>query len=176
MTKAGLTWWKSNDSGVASLLPGIFPEPDKDPVIQIASMVQRQGETEPFIRTVFTLQSCASIVGSQILCFTQETKLLQVYTCTLKAVKCIHSLIWFLCFLSSHIFFVLCLYEQSWAEFLRTVDPDIITGYNIQNFDFPYLLNRAAALKVRWSFIYFSPLTKPEIFWKDEASTCILTI
>lgn len=112
-------------------------------------MVQRQGETEPFIRTVFTLQSCASIVGSQILCFTQETKLLQVYTCTLKAVKCIHSSIWFLCFLSSHIFFVLCLYEQSWAEFLRTVDPDIITGYNIQNFDFPYLLNRAAALKVR---------------------------
>lgn len=76
----------------------------------------------------------------------------------------------------SYFFFVLCLYEQSWAEFLRTVDPDIITGYNIQNFDFPYLLNRAAALKVRWSFIYFSPLTKPEIFLKDEASTCILTI
>lgn len=49
-------------------------------MIQIASMVQRQGETEPFIRTVFTLQSCASIVGSQILCFTQEKQLLQVYT------------------------------------------------------------------------------------------------
>ncbi|KAM6904983.1 DNA polymerase delta catalytic subunit [Xenentodon cancila] len=94
---------------------GIFPEPDKDPVIQIASMVQRQGETEPFIRTVFTLQSCASIVGSQILCFTQEKQLL-----------------------------------QSWAEFLRTVDPDIITGYNIQNFDLPYLLNRAATLKVNY--------------------------
>lgn len=62
------------------LFPGIFPEADKDPVIQIASMVQRQGETEPFIRTVFTLQSCASIVGSQILCFTQEKRLLQVYT------------------------------------------------------------------------------------------------
>uniref|UniRef100_A0A1A8FPQ3 DNA polymerase n=3 Tax=Nothobranchius korthausae TaxID=1143690 RepID=A0A1A8FPQ3_9TELE len=56
---------------------GIFPEPDKDPVIQIASMVQRQGETEPFIRTVFTLQPCASIVGSQIFCFTQEKQLLQ---------------------------------------------------------------------------------------------------
>lgn len=27
------------------------------------------------------------------------------------------------------------------------VDPDIITGYNIQNFDTPYLINRAAALK-----------------------------
>lgn len=60
--------------------PGIFPEADKDPVIQIASMVQRQGESEPFIRTVFTLQSCASIVGSQILCFTQEKQLLQVRT------------------------------------------------------------------------------------------------
>ncbi|KAI4873613.1 hypothetical protein NFI96_016688 [Prochilodus magdalenae] len=92
---------------------GVFPEAEVDPVIQIASMVQRQGEKEPFIRTVFTLQSCASIVGSQILCFTQERQLL-----------------------------------QSWAEFVRTVDPDIITGYNIQNFDLPYLLNRAAALKV----------------------------
>ncbi len=38
--------------------------------------------------------------------------------------------------------------SQSWAEFIRTVDPDIITGYNIQNFDLPYLLNRAATLKV----------------------------
>jgi DNA polymerase elongation subunit (family B) len=37
---------------------------------------------------------------------------------------------------------------QSWAEFVRTVDADIITGYNIQNFDLPYLLNRAATLKV----------------------------
>lgn len=68
--------WQS--PGITCCLSGIFPEADKDPVIQIASMVQRQGETEPFIRTVFTLQSCASIVGSQILCFTQENKLLQV--------------------------------------------------------------------------------------------------
>ena len=30
------------------------------------------------------------------------------------------------------------------------MDPDIITGYNIQNFDFPYLLDRAAHLKVRF--------------------------
>ena len=32
---------------------------------------------------------------------------------------------------------------------MREVDPDIITGYNIQNFDFPYLLNRASHLKVK---------------------------
>lgn len=120
------------------LCSGIFPEPDKDPVIQIASMVQRQGETEPFIRTVFTLQSCTSIVGSQILCFTQEKQLLQVDTCIPEKWNILEQ------FFNSGCF----LFDQSWAEFLRTVDPDIITGYNIQNFDFPYLINRAAALKV----------------------------
>ena len=31
---------------------------------------------------------------------------------------------------------------------MSAVDPDVITGYNIINFDLPYLLNRAAALKV----------------------------
>jgi DNA polymerase delta subunit 1 len=29
---------------------------------------------------------------------------------------------------------------------LLEVDPDIITGYNIVNFDFPYIINRAIAL------------------------------
>lgn len=33
-----------------------------------------------------------------------------------------------------------------WSAFLRSVDPDIITGYNVQNFDIPYLLNRADTL------------------------------
>ncbi|VDN05380.1 unnamed protein product [Thelazia callipaeda] len=35
-----------------------------------------------------------------------------------------------------------------WAEFIRIVDPDLITGYNIQNFDFPYIVERARALKI----------------------------
>lgn len=30
-----------------------------------------------------------------------------------------------------------------WREFVNAVDPDLITGYNIANFDIPYLLNRA---------------------------------
>ncbi|XP_063157019.1 DNA polymerase delta catalytic subunit isoform X1 [Candoia aspera] len=92
---------------------GIFPEPEKDPVIQIANMVLRQGEKDPFVRNVFTLQNCAPIVGSQVLCFPKEEELL-----------------------------------KTWAEFIRTVDPDIITGYNIQNFDLPYLITRAQTLKV----------------------------
>lgn len=43
----------------------------------------------------------------------------------------------------------------SWSNFLRRVDPDIITGYNISNFDFPYLLDRAKHLKVK-GFEYWS--------------------
>ena len=92
---------------------GTFPEPDKDPVIQIASMVIRQGDKDPFIRNVMTLNTCASIVGSQVLSFSKENELL-----------------------------------KAWANFVRETDPDIITGYNIQNFDIWYLLNRAKTLKV----------------------------
>lgn len=57
---------------------GVFPEPNHDPVIQIANMVMKQGQAEPFIRNIFTLNVCAPIVGSQVLCFDKETDLLKV--------------------------------------------------------------------------------------------------
>ncbi|KAK0123729.1 DNA-directed DNA polymerase delta [Cadophora gregata] len=38
---------------------------------------------------------------------------------------------------------------SKWSDFLDVVDPDIIIGYNICNFDFPYLLDRARHLKIR---------------------------
>ena len=93
---------------------GIFPEPDKDPVIQIANMVIVQGEREPFIRNVFTLDTCAQIIGSHVYSCPREFELL-----------------------------------DRWANFVREADPDIITGYNIQNFDLPYLINRAKHLGVK---------------------------
>ncbi|KAG9233014.1 DNA polymerase family B-domain-containing protein [Amylocarpus encephaloides] len=37
---------------------------------------------------------------------------------------------------------------SKWRDFLEEVDPDLIIGYNICNFDFPYLLNRAKHLNV----------------------------
>lgn len=52
---------------------GIFPEPQHDPVIQIANMVIRQGENEPFLRNVFTLDTCAPILGSQVISNKTET-------------------------------------------------------------------------------------------------------
>ena len=32
---------------------------------------------------------------------------------------------------------------------MNEVDPDVITGYNIVNFDLPFLINRATTLKVK---------------------------
>ncbi|PAV20072.1 delta DNA polymerase [Pyrrhoderma noxium] len=91
---------------------GIFPEAEKDPVIQIANMVTRQGETKPFIRNIFTLNTCSHIVGSQVLSFDSEVKLL-----------------------------------EAWRDFIEQVDPDLVIGYNISNFDLPYLMDRAKAIK-----------------------------
>jgi DNA polymerase delta subunit 1 len=34
----------------------------------------------------------------------------------------------------------------AWAEFVQTIDPDILTGYNVIGFDFPYLFDRAKYL------------------------------
>ncbi|GAA5869759.1 hypothetical protein JCM1840_000584 [Sporobolomyces johnsonii] len=93
---------------------GIFPDPSIDPVIQIANMVTRQGEAKPFIRNVFTLNTCAHIVGSDVLEFKKEGELL-----------------------------------AQWRKFVEEVDPDLIIGYNTSQFDIPYLMDRAKALKVQ---------------------------
>ncbi|KAF9221377.1 hypothetical protein BS17DRAFT_785295 [Gyrodon lividus] len=108
---------------------GIFPEPNADPVIQIANMVTRQGETQPFIRNVFTLNSCSHIVGSQVLSFDDEVKLF-----------------------------------HAWRDFIEEVDPDVVIGYNIANFDWPYLIDRAKCLKAN-KFPYLGRLrgTKTQI-------------
>jgi DNA polymerase delta subunit 1 len=46
---------------------------------------------------------------------------------------------------------------MAWRDFLEEVDPDVIIGYNTSNFDFPYLLDRAAHLKVA-KFPYWTRL------------------
>lgn len=40
---------------------------------------------------------------------------------------------------------------MKWQSFLQACDPDVITGYNVQNFDIPYLLDRAETLGKRTS-------------------------
>lgn len=59
---------------------GIFPEASQDPVIQIASIVTIQGESQPLVRAVFTLRSCAPIVGTEVFAFEDERDLLLAWT------------------------------------------------------------------------------------------------
>lgn len=54
-----------------------------------------------------------------------------------------------------------------WRNFLNKVDPDIIIGYNISNFDFPYLLKRARHLKVS-GFEFWSRLKNSKSISKDS--------
>ncbi|MBX9692185.1 MAG: hypothetical protein K2Z81_07370, partial [Cyanobacteria bacterium] len=89
------------------------------PVIQIASIVTVHGEAQPRLRSVFTLRSCAPIVGAEVQSFENEQDML-----------------------------------MAWANFVQSVDPDMVIGYNICNFDFGYLIDRASALRLpRFPFL-----------------------
>uniref|UniRef100_A0A8C3MI60 DNA polymerase n=1 Tax=Geospiza parvula TaxID=87175 RepID=A0A8C3MI60_GEOPR len=110
-------------------VPGVFPEPQQDPVIAIAAVALRQGAREPFLRVVFTLLSCAPLRGATVRSFDCEKDLLQ---------------------------------------FVRIVDPDIVTGYNIHNFDLPYLIQRAQVLQVS-SFPYLGRVRGVPSQVKDSA-------
>jgi DNA polymerase delta subunit 1 len=79
---------------------------------RVSNLTNKAGETKPFVRNVFTLNTCSNIVGSQVLSFDDETKML-----------------------------------EAWRDFVEQVDPDLIIGYNISNFDLPYLMDRAKTLK-----------------------------
>jgi len=115
---------------------GVFPEADTDPVIQIANMVTRQGESQPFVKNVFTFNTCSHIVGSQVLEFMKEDELL-----------------------------------AKWRDFVEEVDPDVLIGYNIANFDLPYLMDRAKALKVG-KFPYLGRLKSTPVLYSPVILAC----
>lgn len=52
-----------------------------------------------------------------------------------------------------------CLCPQRWRDLVIEADPDIIIGYNIVNFDLPYLIQRAEALKIA-EFPYWGRIAK----------------
>uniref|UniRef100_A0A0A0KIW2 DNA polymerase n=1 Tax=Cucumis sativus TaxID=3659 RepID=A0A0A0KIW2_CUCSA len=55
---------------------GHFPEPTQDPVIQVANLVTLQGEDQPFVRNVMTLNTCSPIAGVDVLSFDTERDVL----------------------------------------------------------------------------------------------------
>uniref|UniRef100_A0A915DAH8 DNA polymerase n=1 Tax=Ditylenchus dipsaci TaxID=166011 RepID=A0A915DAH8_9BILA len=58
---------------------------------------------------------------------------------------------------------------ERWSEFIRTVDPDLLTGYNIQNFDLPYIMDRAKHLKIDNKICYLSRLKSNPCKIRDAA-------
>ena len=60
-----------------------------------------------------------------------------------------------------------------WQQLVAAVDPDIMIGYNILNFDFPYLVNRAQALKLpaflHWGRIRGSALRMRDAQFSSKA-------
>jgi DNA polymerase delta subunit 1 len=92
--------------------PGVFPDPEIDPVIQISGVLSQVGVAGEK-KIIMTYKACTPINGAYTVCYKSEEHLI-----------------------------------QSWAKFVRLVDPDIITGHNIEGFDFPWLLGRAGTLNL----------------------------
>jgi DNA polymerase elongation subunit (family B) len=57
-----------------------------------------------------------------------------------------------------------------WRAFVTACDPDLITGYNIANFDFPYLLNRA---KVRTALAVVLGFSEYEEVFREPYFACL---
>lgn len=57
-----------------------IPSACHDKEVHVHMMYIMQGEKDPFIRNVFTLDDCAPVVGSEVICFNKrdEAKMLQV--------------------------------------------------------------------------------------------------
>jgi DNA polymerase delta subunit 1 len=56
---------------------GLFPEPQHDPVIQIAAVLSVAGEPAPRAKLVLTLGSCSPLLGAQVVAFDDEPALLR---------------------------------------------------------------------------------------------------
>lgn len=58
---------------------GVFPEAQLDPVIQIANVILKHGESRPFVRNVFTVNTCSPIIGSEIFSHAKEEDMLMAW-------------------------------------------------------------------------------------------------
>lgn len=57
---------------------------------------------------------------------------------------------------------------SAFRAFVVSADPDVLTGYNINNFDLPYLIHRAEALKLN-SFLFLGRIKSMKSRVSDDA-------
>ncbi|KNH04195.1 DNA polymerase delta catalytic subunit [Perkinsela sp. CCAP 1560/4] len=130
---------------------GCFPEPSQDPVIQIS------------FQGISTLQSTEDQTididdpDCHEVCTSRCQKVFTLGSCSSIAGCTVHS------------------YDSeeemlnAFAECLKSYDPDFLTGYNVSNFDFPYLIDRAAALKQTNTFCTWGRLYDERTAVKEKA-------
>jgi hypothetical protein len=60
-----------------------------------------------------------------------------------------------------------------WQKLIEAVDPDVLIGYNILNFDFPYLVTRAQTLQIpaflQWGRVRNTPLKMRDAQFSSKA-------
>ena len=108
------------------------------------------------MRSVFCLRSCSNIVGSEVHTFDKESDMLAGWRDFVVEVQLLFVFAFIAFCRPRVVLFVFVLTVcVCVCVFANQMDPDIITGYNITNFDIPYLLTRAQTLKVRFIRIIF---------------------
>ena len=121
-----------------------FPDATQDPVIQIASMITCQVNTmhhQPPAGSHNYGHDHMPPAHSSPVCMQGDTKpvvrnVMTLNTCAPIAGSHVQSF-------DSEKELLL-----AWRSLVQHTDPDVVIGYNTQNFDLPYLLDRAEALKV----------------------------
>nr|QYA18483.1 replicative polymerase delta family B [Clandestinovirus] len=129
----------SYDLECAAIDEKSFPEPSKDPVINISvvtwdfAKLRNADGTEmdgaidkPWKKCVFTWGGCAEIPGSKVFNYETEKEMFEAY-----------------------------------FKFVHVLQPDYVTGWNTSNFDEPYLLDRAQTLKVPFFAFRSKLLSRP---------------
>ena len=107
-----------------------------DPIIQIGTVFSYYGESEPFMKSILTLNGCAEIKGLEdveIQSFSTEKKLL-----------------------------------LAWTKLIQKYDPDILTGWNINGFDFKYMYDRANKLGILDNFSLLSRIKGEKSMFKQK--------
>lgn len=114
---------------------GHFPDPRTDPCIQIASIFQLSNGSENKIGTsvyvIHALRTCEPLTSQNLPDYYDEKNPPP--------------------FLISHETEAEML--LNWSDMMRALDPDILVGYNICDFDYPFLIERARVLGIQDRFI-----------------------
>lgn len=137
--------------------PGHFPDATIDPVIQIACVLNVHGKAEggPGVNQNPEGSKAAPDLISGNATPSRKTVLvlgtcLPIVGCEVRSFDDERELL------------------LEWSKLMRQCDADIMTGYNIQNFDIPYLMNRAEALGIGHEFNYLGRLKHKKAYMKKS--------